>query len=343
LLESTRSPALRVVVANALTSMPTSTSSALGDRRITTADGAALHIELLRTDVTEPSDLALAPDGRLFVAEAGGTIRIIDGTVTSQVAGSVNGRLLAIALDPAFGDTHELFALYASTERTPEPAFTIVRFREHQGRLGDRVVLLDAVSASADAHGTVRFGPDGKLYAAFDDADRSERSGDLSSMNGKVLRFEKDATTPADQDGLTPVFTHGLHAPRALAWAPATNELWAAEKTATGDDVVMAVRALAPKVGGSVRAAFRLPPPTNAAAMMFYKSRAIPQFTGNLLIASDIGEDLFRIQFDGSDPTRVVSTERLLRNQIGPLRAIAEAPDGAIYIATDNALWRLTP
>jgi len=39
----------------------------------------------------------------------------------------------------------------------------------------------------------------------------------------------------------------------------------------------------------------------------------------------------------------VLSTERLLRNQLGAMRAIAASPDGALYLATDTGLWRVGP
>jgi glucose/arabinose dehydrogenase len=136
---------------------------------------------------------------------------------------------------------------------------------------------------------------------------------------------------------MTAMFAHGLHAPRALAWSPLTRDLWIADASAA-DQTLVVVSASAPRVRGSVRAAYRLPPPTSAAAMTFYSGNAVPQFDGNLFVASDTGEDLLRLRFDGSS---VTSTERLLRNQIGPMRAIAESPDGALYIATDSGLWRL--
>ena len=140
---------------------------------------------------------------------------------------------------------------------------------------------------------------------------------------------------------MTPMFVHGLHAPRAIAWAPATRELWAADASAFGEEMLLVSRATSPRVRGTIRAAYRLPPPTAAAGLTFYSGGAIPQFEGNLFVASDRGEDLLRLRFDPADQGKVLSTERLLRGQIGPMRAIAESPDGALYIATDTALWRL--
>ena len=107
-----------------------------------------------------------------------------------------------------------------------------------------------------------------------------------------------------------------------------------------GGDAARVARDVAER-RGTIRAAYRLPPPTAAAGLTFYSGGAIPQFDGNLFVASDRGEDLLRLRFDPADQGKVLSTERLLRSQIGSMQAIAESPDGALYVATDTALWRL--
>jgi glucose/arabinose dehydrogenase len=342
LLESARSSALRVVVAGALATGDTSRIST-GDR-VVTADGVVLRVALVRADLDEPSDLAFAPDGKLFVAGSSGAIQVARRVSDAAVATAVPGRLLALALDPAFIQTHQLFALYVTGDAVARPAFTLARFRETEGHLSDRVVLFDSTAASAEPSGTLRFGPDGRLYAALDDGGVPYQADDLASANGKILRLEKDGTTPNDQDGLTPMFAHGLHAPHAIAWSQAAREVWIADAPGPREQLLLVSRATpAPKVRSVVRAAYRLPPPTTAAGMTFYTGSVIPQFEGNLFVASDSGEDLLRIRFDPADPTRVLSTERLLRNQIGAMRAIAQSPDGALYIATDTGLWRLAP
>jgi glucose/arabinose dehydrogenase len=341
LFESDRSAGLQVVVANALTS-GSSSRITTGDR-IVTADGVVLRVDLIRTDLNEPSDLAFAPDGKLFVAESAGAIRVAPRASDPTVVTAVPGQLLAIALDPSFSENHQTFALYVASDSGGAPAFTIARFREAAGQLSDRVILFDSTAAAGQPSGTLRFGPDGRLYVALDDGGAPYQADDLASSNGKILRLEKDGTTPNDQDGLTPMFAYGLHAPHAIAWSPATRELWTADEPAPGQQVLVVSRTTSPKVRGVVRAAYRLPTPTTAAGMTFYSGGVIPQFDGNLFVASDTGEDLLRIRFDPADPTRVLSTERLLRSQIGAMRAIAESPDGALYIATDTGLWRVGP
>ena len=44
----------------------------------TTADGIALRTEKLTDGLVEPIDAAFAPDGRLFIAERIGRVRVID-------------------------------------------------------------------------------------------------------------------------------------------------------------------------------------------------------------------------------------------------------------------------
>ena len=94
LLESERTSALRVIVAGALTT-GSSTGRSTGDR-VVTADGVVLRVDLVRADLNEAADLAFAPDGRLFVAESAGAIRVAvhpsDPTVATPIRARLSGR-----------------------------------------------------------------------------------------------------------------------------------------------------------------------------------------------------------------------------------------------------------
>ena len=62
-----------------------------------------------------------------------------------------------------------------------------------------------------------------------------------------------------------------------------------------------------------------------------------------LLIASDEGRSLLRLRTDPLVPTRIIASEHLLHDQIGGIRSPAVGPDGAIYVATENTIWRVSP
>jgi glucose/arabinose dehydrogenase len=344
-LESVRSTPLRLTVGTALSSL--SSPSPLDEATFSTVDGVMLRLQPVAGGLRDPSDIAFAPDGRIFVAESRGTFRVVrEGQVLPELSVSAIGagddqRLLAIALDPAFAETRHVFAVYTAPGRDGSPTFTVARFREQQDALVDRIVIADDVPAADDPHAALRFGPDGKLYVALDDGGVARWSGDLASRNGKLLRMNTDGSTPADQDNLTPVFSHGFRSPRSIAWQRATGEGWLADENGAGEPLLYAIVSRSPRVRGAVRAAHRLPTGTVPSSMMFYRGREIPAFEDDLFVASEAGEQLLRLSFDRSAPRTIVSTERLLHTRVGPLRVVAQRADGAMYVATSQDLARI--
>jgi Glucose / Sorbosone dehydrogenase len=228
--ESARSAPLRVTLVGQ--------SSFINNAKVLRA-GLTLGTSLVADALESPTDVAFAPDGRLFIAERGGRIRIVrDGRLLSEPAISLadtmgaGGQLLAIALDPQFDRTHYAFAIYTAPARSGALSFTLARFREVSDTLGDRAVLLDSAAVSSPSpSAALRFGPDGKLYAALDDGGEPQHRQDPASLNGKVLRLNPDGTTPADATGATPVYASGYGSPVALDWDPPTATLWVADRS----------------------------------------------------------------------------------------------------------------
>ncbi len=239
-LESARSAALRVTLA-----APSQAAPKIETARLTLRSPHGLRDEIVVDGLDSPTDIAFAPDGRLFVAERAGRVRVVrpgSARQASPVAETAIAladtlgagvQLLAIALDPAFPRTHHLFAIYAGPTPSGETAFTLARFREVSDTLGDRAVLLDGVTASSPKpSAALRFGPDSKLYAVIDDGGDARRRRDAGSLNGKVLRLNADGTTPSDARGATPVYADGVGSPVAIDWDPGTSTLWVADRAA---------------------------------------------------------------------------------------------------------------
>lgn len=323
---------------------------------IVMADGTRLRLDLVLDGLQRPTDLAFTPDGRMLVAERGGTVRIVASqprragerlnTDTEPVLSLADGQseattLLALAVDPQFERTGFVFALYAAPDRSGEPMFTLARFRESGGTLADRAVLLDGVRAgSALPAGALRFGPDGMLYAAFDDGGDPRSQNDRASLNGKVVRLTPDGTTPRDQAGATPVYAEGYRAPAGITWdlsrQPPT--LWVADRDRDAGTLRAVVADVATGAGekrGAERDALALPRASVPASVAFYNDALIPSLTGSLLVASPEGRHLLKIAAD-----RVTA---LLQDQAGAITAVAVAPDGAIYFANASAVGRLRP
>ena len=338
-LESPRSSPIQINFTKQIQRGPTLSSSP----PVTTAD-QQLRVELVAGGLGEPTDLAFAPDGRLFVTERSGRVRLVQedrlqinpSLQLDDVAVASGGGLVAIALDPQFSSTHFVYLIYTTRSHRDVLTFRLARFREALGTLGERAILLDGVPASQGAHAALRFGRDGKLYAAFDDGGDASLRENLSSFNGKVLRLNPDATTPSDNASATPIYAYGFESPRGLDWRPTTGTLWLADGAeqngAAGLHLIESSGHTA--VRGSIERSYPLPSPSDTTAMVFSSA-------GDLLIATDRGHDILRVRLDGSAPPNIVSTEGLLQDRVGPVRALGIGPLGEIYFATNDAIERL--
>lgn len=350
--ESARSAPLQVTVSPPVSTRVAEPAPGWTHSAVVTRDGVRLRLEQLAGTVVEPTDFAFSPDGRLFVAERAGRIRIVrDGRLLAQPALSLHEsepgqpRLITLAVDPRFEQTHYVFAIFTVLSDSGGRTFGLARFREASDTLADRVILLDGVPASpAGEAASLRFGPDGKMFAAFDDGGLARLAGDLASPNGKILRLNADGTTPDDQAGGTPLYSYPYRSPRGLDWNPSAKTLWAADRDSqnSGRLNLVASNDVARR-RGVLQAVLTLPAGTSPSSLAFYQNGSIPAMRGDLLVASEEGRHLLRIRPDPVTPTRVVATERLLQDQIGGIRIVAVAPDGVIYVGTANAVGRLVP
>ena len=85
-------------------------------------DGVRFRVETVMTGLEIPWSLSFAPDGRLFVTERPGRVRIVDlSTFTSEVALTLGGvyaqgeaGLLGLALDPNFAQNNFVYLYYSA-------------------------------------------------------------------------------------------------------------------------------------------------------------------------------------------------------------------------------------
>ena len=106
--------------------------------------------------------------------------------------------LIGIAFDPDFGvSNHYVYFYYTGHDLLNH----LVRFSaaEDVGTDGP-FELFRTSSPSQLLHvgGSIRFGPDGKLYFAVGDNGYGPNAQDLSNPHGKILRINKDGSIPAD-------------------------------------------------------------------------------------------------------------------------------------------------
>jgi glucose/arabinose dehydrogenase len=327
---------------------------------ITTQDGIRFRVETVATDLQVPWSMAFAPDGRLFVTERPGRVRIVNtATGAVQLALTIEGVRaqgegggLGLALDPEFNANQWVY-VYHTASAGSGAVNRVVRYREVAGQLVERVLLLDNIPAAGIHNGgRIRFGPDGLLYVTAGDAANTALAQDLASLAGKILRITRTGTVPPDNPFGTPVYSWGHRNPQGIDWHPATGDMWASEHGQTGNDEINVIRPGVnygwPRIEGAATMPGMEPPivhfspaiaPSGAS---FYRGQRFPGFSNNLFVATLAGQHLLRLRINGR---QVVAQERLLVNQPGRMRDVISGPDGSLYIATNTSdrIIRLVP
>lgn len=211
--------------------------------------------------VTIFTTFAFAPDGRMFLADKDGSIWIYESGAfknaayytVSPVATAGDRGVIGLALDPAFASNGFVYIAYTydsnpASQNGPKTAQIIrVNAATPSGNVavtGSKLVLLGSVVGTpakpscedwpltadcmpsdhlSHSVGALKFGPDGKLYAALGDGasyatvdSRALRSIDVDRLAGKILRID-----PATGLGLpdNPFYNGNASATRSKVFA----------------------------------------------------------------------------------------------------------------------------
>ena len=349
--ESTRSAPLRVsVLRTASLGMPAGHASppASAPPPVASFVAAGVTLHEVVSGLDDPTDLAVGSDGRVFIAERAGRLRVLEAgflleppaLVLDDVSGSPGASgLLSVVLDPDFTRTRFVYAVY-----TTKDGFRLSRFREVGGTLGERVVLLDGVPAAGTPAAALRFGPDGKLYVAFDDGGDPDRALDFGSYNGKLLRLNADGTVPHDQAGLTPVFALNLGATRGFDWDLEAKTLWLAEGIEGRRGLLSAVvdEGTERRRRARIVERYALPDEAVPSSVLLYRHQLMPHWRGDLLVALPASQELLRLGLASDGSGRVTRSEVVLTGRAGRVRALGVTPHGVIYLVNDTSVLALT-
>lgn len=178
-----------------------------------------------------PTGMAWTPDGRMFVIEKDGRLKVVpsgagSASLVADLSNEVNSYwdrgLLGIAVDSAYDDNNYIYLLYTRERQpmTPDGEGQMVsrleRFRiTPSNQITERRVLLgthngpcpppsnsvDCIPSEGASHsiGSVRSAPDGTLWVGSGDAssfnfvdELALRTYDQQSMAGKILHIDRE-------------------------------------------------------------------------------------------------------------------------------------------------------
>ena len=296
-----------------------------------------------------PWALAFAPDGRLFVTERPGRIRVVrEGRLVTSPVASLNvlargeGGLMGLAVDPAFAQTPRLYVCYTAAKAGRAiNRLSVLTLLEGQAP-AEQVLIDDMPGASVHDGCRVKFGPDGKLYVTMGDAAQPLLAQDPDSPAGKILRLNADGSVPGDNPFAgSPVYTLGHRNPQGLAWDRA-GRLWSSEHGPSGlpccHDEINLIRPGRnygwPTTYGTSEDKRFEDPVTESGRFTTWAPSGIAVRGDELFVTALRGQRLlrFRIQADGS----LAAAPALFERTYGRLREVVVGPDGALYVTTNN-------
>ena len=308
-----------------------------------------------------PTDLVFFKD-KLFITEKSGKLKVIqrgskqsktlkEFKIPSRIGYNEIG-LLGIALSPNFEEDKKIY-LYHSYEADGELLNKVVSIDSEQPK-EDPLVIIDGIRGSRIHNGgKLAFGPDGKLYIATGDAGDKSSAQDTGSLNGKVLRVEPDGGIPSDNPFGNAVWSYGHRNIFGMTWAlflrnglgvPGDNRLFVTENGPEKNDEINEIKRGGnygwPEVSGVTKRSFDNPMITiersiAPTGIIYYVGDKYTALKDQIIFADLVNGDIHEI-FLGGDVT-----QKVIANAGQGVNAIAESPDGEVYVATEDKVKKI--
>lgn len=347
---------------------------------------ADIEVDVIADGLARPWAIDFLPDARMIVTERGGRMRLVtpDGKKSGAIKGlpgvdvGGQGGLLDVSVHPGFAQSRLIY--WSFSEAGKGGSSTAVA----RGRLSADGTALEDVkvifSQKPKVRSNLQFGSrlvfDGKghLFVTLGDRSAEEfrvQAQDLNSGLGKTVRLMEDGSVPKDnpfvgKEGALPeIWSYGHRNAQAAAINPATGALWEIEHGPRGGDeinlvepgknygwpvVSYGVNYDGTPVGSGKREMpgmenpiYQWTPVIAPSGMAFYTADLFPNWKGNLFVGGLRAEALVRLELDGD---KVTHEERLLSKLGLRIRDVAQGPDGALYVVTDESdgqILRLSP
>ncbi|GAB7190015.1 PQQ-dependent sugar dehydrogenase [Kineococcus sp. NUM-3379] len=306
---------------------------------------AVCGVRQVARDTDVPWGLATLPDGTVLHTrrDAHDVVRLDPATGVRTSVGRVpgvastdgEGGLMGLAVSPGFAEDRWVYLLHTSPTDN-----RIVRVRLVGNRLdtASLQVLVQGIRRNKYHNGgRLRFGPDGKLYAATGDAQNGSWAQDVNALEGKVLRLNPDGTVPADNPFGNLVWSYGHRNPQGLAF-DSRGRLWEQEfGNSRMDETNLITRggnygwpACEGTAGTCGTPGFIAPRRTYSTADGSCSGIAVVRDA--LYIACARGARMFRAVISGND---LVDLQTWFPGRYGRLRTVEPAP-GGLWLTTTN-------
>ncbi len=323
-----------------------------------------------------PVAMAFTPDGRLFYTEkATGNVRLVnaDGSaqlepvITLPTDSLVERGLLGIALDPDYAENGHIWVVHTRPGTARDwPANEVVRFTERDGVGSDPQVMLSVPITNGELKhngGNLHFDADGLLYVSFGDYGDAANAQDLSTLPGKLHRFQvtEEGLVPAEDNPFadSSVFAYGLRNTFDFTLDPFSDGIFGSENGFQCDDEINLLLpgmnyGWGPDYGEQCFGTEMLdlpdyaPPllsytPTIApTGIVVYDGAAFPEWEGQVFFCQWKAGTLLRAELDEAR-TAITAVAPVDLGEFACRIDIAVSPEGWLYFTDPAGIYRIRP
>ena len=332
-----------------LTTEPDTSYTLDTERPSTTQDNSEAvnrTIETVTTDLKVPWDIEFLPDGDMLVTERPGQLlRIGENNTAYEIEGveSVGeGGLLGIEKHPEFEENRFIY-IYQTTETGEGLTNRVMRYRLKDDELSSPETIIDGIpGAIYHDGGALAFGPDGYLFITAGDATEKQESQETESLNGKILRLNPNGSIPDSNPFDNPIYSYGHRNPQGLTW-DSQGRMWATEHGSTATDEINMIEKGTnygwPIIRGNEKQG-DMRAPVRHSGDNTWAPAGVHYVNNSLYFTGLRGEGLYKSDIQDGELSQV---GKYLDGKYGRLRAIAEGPEGDLYISTSNRDGRGQP
>jgi glucose/arabinose dehydrogenase len=348
--------------------------SALAQSTVFRTEKVPVETAIVADGLQHPWGLDFLPDGDAIVTERQGRIRLLSsGGLSEPVAGVPEvaargqGGLLDIVAAPDFASSNLVFFSFSEPGQggagTAVARARLVR-EGNTARLDEvEVIFSMAKKTNVRRHFGSRlvFAPDGTLFVTTGDRGESNRAQDMQDHAGSIIHINTDGSIPADNpspDGakqLPEIWSKGHRNVQGATWDPVLGGLLTVEHGDAGGDEVnhpvlgknygwpvisYGVSYGGDKIGvgteapGYEQPLFYWDPSIAPSGLASYQGDMFPEWKGDLIAGSLKFALVSRLDRDESG--KILNEERMLEGEFGRIRDINVAPDGSIWLLTDE-------
>lgn len=354
-------------------SMALATTAAFAQTQEFDSEKVKLRADIVADGLENPWGLDFLPHGEAIVTEKSGDMRILtkDGLSdpvegVPDVATSGQGGLLDVAAAADFDQSGTIYFSFSEPgdggSGTALARAKLVR-DANSARLENVDVIFRMKKSGTGRHFGSRIipRPDGTVFVTTGDRGDGERAQDMFDHAGAVVRINADGSIPADnpfangKEAAPELWSKGHRNIQGADFDPVSSGLITVEHGAKGGDeinlpqpgknygwpvVSYGVDYSGAKLGvgteapGYEQPAFYWDPSIAPSGLAVYQGEMFPEWKGDLLVGSLKFALLSRL--DRDDTGKILTEERMLDGAFGRIRDVNVAPDGSIWLLTDE-------